>query len=71
MQANFPQKGKLYITTPIYLLYKSKDGKQYTLVKALQKSVDVPKETIPAINPVPGKIMNDIQGVLEIEALPG
>eukprot|EP00794_Sanderia_malayensis_P007243 gene7243-8051_t len=52
-ETKFPHTGRVYITTPIYLLYKSLLGKQYTLVKVLQKFVDVPEKTIPTVTPVP------------------
>ena len=48
--SKFPRKGKIFITTPIYLLYKNRLGEQFSLVKALRKSLDVPiTDTTPEI----------------------
>ena len=52
----FPHDGKVFITTPIYLLYKNRVGQHFTLVKLLRKSVTVPDaSTIPTVNGVAGR----------------
>eukprot|EP00112_Aurelia_sp_Birch-Aquarium-sp1_P002282 Seg1249.10 transcript_id=Seg1249.10/GoldUCD/mRNA.D3Y31 product="hypothetical protein" protein_id=Seg1249.10/GoldUCD/D3Y31 len=49
----FPGTGKIFITTPIYLLYKNRLGKQFTLVKVLRTSVNVPEtQHVPTVTPV-------------------
>ena len=56
--AKLPHTGKVFITTPIYLTYTNRKAAQFTLVKALTTSVDVPVQPLPTVTPVAGKSLD-------------